>query len=63
MANTEISKFLDTAIPIILLIVAIVFVWYKFHEPFKKFFEWISSMFKSGGEKTVQISREIVYDM
>lgn len=59
----SIDNFLNTAIPFVLLFAGIVFIWYKFNEPFKKFFEWITGFFAGGAEKTIQASKEIVYDI
>lgn len=50
----------------ILIIVAIVFIWWKFSDPLVKFWELIRGVFSSGKDKTVQsfqTSKEIVYDI
>jgi len=66
MPNTQLDSIVNTLIPIILIIIAVVFVWWKFSEPLKKFGQLISGMFASSKEKTVQTyqsSKEIVYDI
>jgi len=57
---------IDTLVLVILAIIAIIFIWWKFSEPLKKFGELIKGAFSSGKERTVQTyqsSKEIVYDI
>ena len=66
MPQGQLDSFLNVAIPIILLIIAIIFVWWKFSEPLKKFGNLIVGLFASGKDKTAQTfqsSKEIVYDI
>ena len=57
---------LDYIVYGILITVAIVFIWWKFSEPLKKFWELLGGAFSSGKEKSVQTfqtGKEIVYDI
>jgi hypothetical protein len=66
MPQDQLSSIVNTAIPIILIIVAIAFIWWKFSEPLKKLGEFIKGLFASGKERTAQAyqsSKEIVYDI
>lgn len=70
MPQSDLNSFINFIIPIILIIIAIVFIWWKFSEPLKKFWELIKGLFSgiasSGKEKTfhaIQTSKEIVYDI
>ena len=60
------TDFLGTAIPILIVVALALFMWYKLREPLGQFWEWIKGMMSSGKEKavqTVQLPREIVYDI
>lgn len=60
------ADFINTVIPIGILLVIALLMWYKLREPLSKFGEWISGMMSSGKEKTVQTvqaTKEIVYDI
>jgi hypothetical protein len=66
MPQGQLDSFINFSIPIILVIIAVVFVWWKFSEPLKKFAELIRGMFASSKEKTFQTyqtTKEIVYDI
>jgi hypothetical protein len=66
MPQDELNTIINFLIPIILVIIAIAFVWWKFGEPLTKLWELIKGVFVSGKDKTVQTyqnSREIVYDI
>lgn len=45
------SNFIDTAIPYILLLIVIFFIWSKFRKHIKKLFEWIKELLKSKKHK------------
>jgi hypothetical protein len=60
------NNFLNFAVPFLIIVSFILFMWYKFREPLGKFYEWMKGMFSSGAEKTqntIVKSREIVYDI
>lgn len=62
----ELSSIINFLVPVILIIVAVVFIWWKFSDPLKKFWELVRGAFASGKDKTVQTyqaSKEIVYDI
>lgn len=64
MAGFE--DFLNTAIPITLIIVGISFIWWKAKEPLNSLFQWIIGLFATSSNKiatTYQTSKEIVYDI
>jgi hypothetical protein len=66
MPQDQLNSFINTAVPIILVIVAIGFVWWKFGEPLKKLGEFLKGLFTSGKDRaaeTYQSSKEIVYDI
>lgn len=66
MVETQLDSILNFLIPVILITVPVIFIWWKFSEPLKKFGYLIKSMFASGTNKTfqtVQSSKEIVYDI
>jgi hypothetical protein len=66
MPQDSLSSFINTAIPFILIIIAVVFIWWKFSEPLKKFAELIRGLFVSGKNKTFDAARsprDIVYDI
>lgn len=66
MAQNDLSSILNTLIPILLIIIPIIFIWWKFSEPLKKFWDLIAGAFSSGKEKTYQTytnSKEIIYDI
>ena len=57
---------IDTLVLVILAVVAIVFIWWKFSEPLTKFWGLVRGAFASGKEKSVQTfqtGKEIVYDI
>lgn len=57
---------IDTLVLVILAIVAIVFIWWKFSGPLTKFWELIRGAFSSGKDRTAetfQVGKEIVYDI
>lgn len=57
---------IDYIVYAILGTVVVVFIWWKFSEPLKKFGELIKGAFSSGKDRTVQTyqsSKEIVYDI
>jgi len=64
----NLDQFLNTAIPILLITIAVGWVWFKFKEPLGAFFSWIgdlfSGIFSDGKDKvktSVDGSYEIVY--
>ena len=62
----DLGSLINSLVPIILIIVAIVFIWWKFSEPLTKFWELIRGAFSSGKERSVQTyqtGKEIVYDI
>jgi len=66
MPQGQLDSFINFIIPVILLIVAIGWVWLKFGESLKKLGGAIKGLFASTKEKTfntVIASREIVYDI
>lgn len=57
---------LNTIIPYILLIIAVVWIWATFGEPFKRFYEWVRDMFSSRRERfqppnPANVVREFTY--
>jgi len=66
MPQDELNSIINFLVPIILIIIAVVFIWWKFSDPLKKFAELIRGVFSSGKDRTVQAyqsSKEIVYDI
>lgn len=66
MVETQLGSILNFLIPIILVTVFVVFIWWKFSEPLTKFGYLIKGMFATTSNKTfqsVQSSKEIVYDI
>ena len=60
------ADFVNTVVPLIIIVAFGLFMWYKLREPLSSFWEWFSGMMYSGKEKTVekvQTAREIVYDI
>ena len=60
------NTFTTTVVPIIILFIFILFMWYKLREPLSGFWLWLTEMMSSGKEKTIQTihnPREIVYDI
>jgi len=45
------GSFIDTAIPIVLILIVVGFIWAKGHKHFIKLFEWIKELFKSKKHK------------
>jgi len=41
------QTFLDTAIPIVLILIVVGFIWSKFGKHLARLFEWIKDMFRS----------------
>jgi hypothetical protein len=65
MAN-DLSNTINFLVPIILIIIAIVFIWWKFSDPLIKFGILIKGLFNSGKQKSfekINLPREIVYDI
>jgi len=44
-------NFLDTAIPIILIVIVIGFIWVKFKKPITQLYEWIKDTMRSKKHK------------
>lgn len=66
MPTDELSSIINFLVPIILIIILIVFIWWKFSGPLTKFWELIRGAFSSGKDKTFetfQVGKEIVYDI
>jgi hypothetical protein len=66
MPQDELNSIINFLVPVILIIVAVVFVWWKFSEPLKKFGALIAGLFVSSKNKTFQAvhsTKEIVYDI
>jgi len=66
MPANQLDSAINFLVPIILIIIAVVFVWWKFSEPLKKFGNLISGLFSSGKNRaaeTYQSSKEIIYDI
>jgi hypothetical protein len=60
------ADFVNTVVPILIILAFALFMWYKLREPLSRFWEWFSGMMSSGKEKTVQTvqtTKEIVYDI
>ena len=60
------TDFIGRIVPILVIAAVALFMWYKLREPLGQFWEWIRGMMTSGKEKavqTVQLPREIVYDI
>lgn len=60
------ADFINTVIPIGIIVAFGLFMWYKLREPLGQFWEWFRGIMSSGKEKTiqtVQLPREIVYDI
>jgi len=45
------ESFLDTAIPIVLILIVLGFLWSKLNKPFIKLFEWLKENLKSKKHK------------
>jgi hypothetical protein len=66
MVQNQLSVIINTAIPIILIVVFIAFIIWKFGEPLNKLWGFIKGLFASSKEKTVEMyqsQKEIVYDI
>ena len=66
MPQNGLNDFINIAIPIILIIIAVGWVWIKFGEPLKKLGGLIIGLFSSSKNRAVQSyqsSKEIVYDI
>jgi hypothetical protein len=66
MPQSALNSFVNTAIPIILIIIAVGWIWWKFGEPLKKLGGLIIGLFSSGKNRAVQSyqsTKEIVYDI
>lgn len=66
MPKNSLDSFINFIIPVILIIIAVVFIWWKFSEPLRKFSELIKGLFSSGKDKTFQVhqsAKEIIYDI
>jgi hypothetical protein len=66
MPTSQLDSVINFLVPIILIIIAVVFVWWKFSEPLKKFGRLIAGLFSSGKDRaadTYQSSKEIIYDI
>lgn len=62
----DLNSTLNTLIPVILVLIAVGWVWYKFGEPLSKFFSWLRDKFATGASaarnKTTQYTPgELVY--
>lgn len=60
------ADFVNTIVPILIILAFALFMWYKLREPLGRFWAWFSEMMSSGKEKTVQtvhVSKEIIYDI
>jgi hypothetical protein len=58
------SDALNTIVPIVLIFIAIVWVWSQFGEPLRRFYEWIKGLVSSKRERfqpPTVISRELIY--
>lgn len=61
MADTS---WMNTAVPIILVIIFVAFIYSKFKEPLQDFWQWVSGLFKSGAAKAgdnVETMESLVY--
>ena len=60
------ADFINTVVPIGIVVGFILLMWYKLREPLTQFWVWIIGLMSDGKEKTVQTvqtTREIVYDI
>ena len=66
MAINSLDKFINFIIPIILILIVIIFIWWKFSEPLKKFGGLIAGMFHTSKDRTfekIQGTKDIIYDI
>ena len=55
---------MNTIVPIVLLLIAIIWAWATFSEPIKRFYEWIKGMTTSGKDrfqKQITTAKEFTY--
>lgn len=61
----NIDEIINFVIPVILIIIAITWIFYKFGDPLSRFFSWAKGLFSSGVDKareqTIQ-GKEIVWN-
>ena len=54
------GSFIDTAVPIVLILIVIGFIWAKGHKHFIKLFEWIRGFFKTKKNKSEPSTYEYI---
>jgi hypothetical protein len=62
---SDLDKIINTIIPILLIVIAVGFVYWKFGEPLKKLWGLIRGLFDSGKGRAVETyrgTREIIYE-
>lgn len=57
----NLDEFINFIVPVGILVFVVVAVGFKFREAFSALFAWLGKMFRSGANRVIESSDEIIY--